>query len=331
MLLPLEGDPVVLIHKFPSENRKREIWVEDVRVYETMQGAPFDLVVETMKASGLDEGRVGAEIGYEQRLGISFNDFIRLRDLLPRVEFVDAADVFWGTRMIKSKEEVERHRRACQITVRAFDLLFPGLHDGMSEREIVDRFLKLQVDLGGSAPWASINSGPENYFCTGGGPGDRRIQKGNQVWMDAGCSYRSYGCDFCCVATVGPPSDEQRRMQEMVVEITNTLIKAVRPGMRACDLDALNSAEWKKHGYDYSEIDFGGGRIGHGIGLLSTEPPHIGLYDKTVLRPGMVFTIEPGIPTEYGCFQAENNIVVTEEGCEVLNRMNWDLRIIPTS
>lgn len=331
MLLPLKGDPIVLVHKFPEENRRREIWVEDIRIYQTLQGTPFDMVVEAMKDVGLDEGRVGAELGFEQRLGISFNDLIKLKELLPKVEFVDAADVFWGTRMIKSPEEIERHRRACQITVQAFHLLFSSLQEGMSEREIVGKFIKLQVDLGGSAPWASINSGPENYFCTGtGGPTDRRIQKGNQVWMDGGCSYRGYGCDFCCAGTVGPPSDKQQKTQEMIVEITERIVKAVQPGMRACDLDGLNSAEWKRYGYDYAEIDFGGGRIGHGIGLLATEPPHIGPYDKTVIRPGMVFTIEPGMPTEFGCFQAENNLVVTEEGCEVMNKMNWDLRIIPT-
>ena len=331
MLLPLEGDPVVLVHKFPEENRRREIWVEDIRIYHTMLGTPFDMVVEAMKDTGLNEGRVGAELGFEQRLGIAFADFMKLKDLLPGVEFVDAADVLWDTRMIKSAEEVERHRRACQITVEAYNSLFPSLHQGMSEREIMDKFIKLQVNLGGSAPWGLMNSGPENYFCTGsGGPSDRRIQKGNQVWIDGGCKYRDYACDFCCAGTVGPPSDKQLKTQDMVVKITNTLVGAVRPGMKACDIDAINSAEWEKYGYDYSTIDFGGGRIGHGMGLLGTEPPHIGPYDKTVIRPGMVFTIEPGMPTEFGCFQAETDVVVTEEGCEVLNKTNWELRIIST-
>jgi len=101
--------------------------------------------------------------------------------------------------------------------------------------------------------------------------------------------------------------------------------------MRACDVDAMNTTAWQKYGLDYGKIDFGGSRIGHGIGLLGTEPPHIGPEDKTVLQSGMVFTIEPGWPTEYGCFQAETDVVLTEEGCEVLNPMDWNLRIISTS
>jgi len=257
---------------------------------------------------------------------------MKLKDLLPKVEFVDAADVFWGIRMIKSKEEIDRARKACEITVQAYNALFPTLHEGMSEREIMDKFLKLQVEFGGGAPWGLMNSGPENYFCTGsGGPSTRRIQKGNQVWIDGGCRYRDYWCDFCCAGTVGPPSDKQLKAQEMVVGITNTVINATSPGMKACDIDAINTEEWKKYGHDYSKIDFGGGRIGHGIGLFGTEPPHIGPEDTTVIKPGMIFTIEPGMPTEYGCFQAETNVVVTEDGCEVLNKMDWNLRIISTT
>ncbi len=331
MLLPRKGEPVAIIQRFPEWNRVREIWFDDVRIYDTMLGLPVEMVVEAMKAMGMGEGRVGAELGYEQRLGISPNDFVKLKEALPKVEFVNAADVFWGVRVVKSPEEIARNRRACEITVRAYNALFPSLHEGMSEREIVHRFFLLQVVMGGSSPWGFINSGPENYDSIGGGPTTRRIQKGNQIWVDGGCLYREYGSDFCCAGTVGPPSDEQRKMQKMVADITKAVVDAVRPGMRACDIDAVNRAEWEKRGYDYSKINWGGGRIGHGLGWggCLTEPPHIASYDRTVIRSGMVFTIEPAISTEYGCFQAETDIVVTEDGCDVLNKMGWELRVIP--
>ncbi len=331
MLLPRKGDPVAIIQHFPSWNRKREIWFDDIRVYDTMLGLPLEMVVEAMKELGMDEGRVGAELGYEQRLGISPSDFAKLKGLLPKVDFVDAADIFWGIRMIKSPEEIARHRRACQITVQAYNALFPSLYEGMSEREIVDRFLKLQVNIGGYAPWAFINSGPENYSAIGGGPTNRRIEKGNQVWLDGGCTYRDYASDFCCAGTVGLPSDKQQKMQRMVAEITRTGVAAVRPGIRACDLDAFNSSEWEKRGYDYSKINWAGGRIGHGLGwgVSLTEPPHIASYDATEIRPGMVFTIEPAINTGYDCMHTETGFVVTHDGCEVLNEMDRKFRIIP--
>jgi Xaa-Pro aminopeptidase len=291
------------------------------------------MVTQAFKDAGMDAGQVGAELGFEQRIGISVNDFEKLKQLLPRVQFVDGAGLFWGLRMIKSTDEIARHRRACEITVQAYNRLFSNISEGMKEIEILDKFLKLQGDLGGSSPWGSINSGPENYFCTGQGKGatHRVIQKGNQVWIDGGCAHQEYWSDFCCAGTVGHPSDKQLKMQDMVLKITKKIVSLVRPGMKACDLDAFNSLEWEKYGYDYSKIDFGGGRIGHGMGLFGTEPPHIGPEDNTTIRAGMVFTIEPGMPTEFGCFQTEINLVVTEGGCQVLNDMNWDLRIIPTT
>ena len=332
MLLPRDGNPVAIIQRFPSWNRVREIWVDDVRIYDTMLGLPMEMVVEAMKEVGMAEGRIGAELGYEQRLGISPNDFQKLKESLPRVEFVDAADVLWGVRMIKSPLEVERNRGACELTVRAYNALFPILSEGMSEVEILGRFGKLVTVLGGSAPWSFINSGPENYDSIGGGPTGRRIRKGDQVWIDGGCVWRNYGSDFCCAGTVGSPSDKQKKMQQMVADITRAVVAAVRPGIRACDLDAVNQAEWEKRGYDYNgKINWAGGRIGHGLGWggCLTEPPHIAAYDRTVIQPGMIFTIEPAISTEYGCYQTETDLVVTEDGCDVLNKMDWELRVIP--
>ena len=181
MMFPRQGDSVAILQRFPDWNRIREIWFDDVRVYDTMLGLPLEMAVEAMKEKGMDEGRVGVELGYEQIMGISLSDFMKLKDALPKVEFVDAADLFGEIRMIKSPAEIARSRRACEITVMSFDALFPTLCEGMSEGEIIDRFLKIQAALGGGNTWGLINSGPENYESVGGGPGGRRIEKGNQV------------------------------------------------------------------------------------------------------------------------------------------------------
>jgi Xaa-Pro aminopeptidase len=70
-------------------------------------------------------------------------------------------------------------------------------------------------------------------------------------------------------------------------------------------------------------------RVGHGVGLNMTEPPHMAIYDRTPLREGMVITIEPGVATEYGTFQAEEDLVVTADGCEVLPKAPRTLWVIP--
>ena len=332
MLLPPKGEPMAFTQLFPNWNRTREIWFGDVRLYNSMLGVPIDMVVEGMKEKGMDEGRVGIEMGYEVRMGMSLNDFAKLKEALPKVEFVDASDLFWEVRMIKSPAEIARNRRACEITVKTYETLYPSLHEGMSEIEIIERFQRLHVMLGGSNPFGIIASGPENYESVGGGPSSRRIKKGNQVWIDGGCLFKNYGSDFCCTGTVGLPSDEQKKAQALIWDITKAVIDAVRPGMRACDIDAINGKEWEKRGYNYNkDINWGGGRIGHGLGWggVVTEPPHIAPYDTTVVKPGMIFTIEPGINFKFGTYQTETDCLLTEDGLEILNKMDHEIRIIP--
>ena len=69
------------------------------------------------------------------------------------------------------------------------------------------------------------------------------------------------------------------------------------------------------------EVEVGAGRIGHGMGLMSTEPPHVAHYDATIMTPGLVFTIEPRFVNEHGIFNCEELVLVTERGGELLTTM----------
>ena len=84
----------------------------------------------------MNKGRIGIESGFEQRVNYQLNTFLKLRSILSDVEFVDASDIIWGQRVIKSPAEIECHRRACQATGYAHDKIFDNIEAGMSEREI---------------------------------------------------------------------------------------------------------------------------------------------------------------------------------------------------
>lgn len=113
-------------------------------------------------------GRIGAELGREQRLGLSFNDFIELTRVLPGAEFLDAADVLWGLRMVKSEAEIACMRRAGEITSLAFKKCFSRVRAGMTDKEAAKILFDTAVTAGGSQVWVLSNSGPYNYavgFC----------------------------------------------------------------------------------------------------------------------------------------------------------------------
>ncbi|MBI2371906.1 MAG: aminopeptidase P family protein [Deltaproteobacteria bacterium] len=318
LLFPRDGAPVAFVQMFPREIQRRQCWVEELRVYRSLTGVPVDEIRDAFCERRLERSRVGAELGFEQRLGISPHDFRRLQEALPQVEFVDAAPVLWALRMVKSEAEIGCVRRACAITSAAYDRLFPRLRLGMDEVAAARIFTDLHTEAG-ARPWLVINSCPDNYAVLYGGPTTRRLEPGNVLWIDGGCTANEYYSDFSRLAFLGPPTERQRALHEMVLEITKTCVAAIRPGVRASELWDLNWREWQKRGYDYAEIDFAGGRIGHGMGLMLTEPPHIAPYDQTVLQPGMVVTMEPAIVTAEGCFHVEENILVTEHGPELLS------------
>ncbi|MEM2896284.1 MAG: aminopeptidase P family N-terminal domain-containing protein [Candidatus Bathyarchaeia archaeon] len=79
MILPKDDEPTIIIHDFFADAQKKETWVRDVKIYKSLLGAPTGLIKEVIEEKGLDKGIIGAELGYEQRLGISYNDFEKLK------------------------------------------------------------------------------------------------------------------------------------------------------------------------------------------------------------------------------------------------------------
>ena len=316
MVIPQEHKPVIIVHEFVEESTRRETWVKDIRLYENLIEGHIPAIINVFQDLALVDGRIGAELGYEQRLGVSYNDFQAMKRKLPHVTFTDASSLLWELRMVKSTAEIRYARKACQITSNAFQRCFESITTGMTEKEIGDIFTSTITELGGSHPWCFINSGPYNYDVISGAPTNHQVRKGNVLWIDGGCTYRGYNSDFCRIAVMGKPSEKQKAMHSTTIQLTDLCIKAVRPGVKASDIAYICTVELEKQGLD---LTFRAGRLGHGIGLMLTEPPHIANYDSTVLKPGMIITIEPGFVTDYGVFQEEENVLVTTDGFEILS------------
>jgi Xaa-Pro aminopeptidase len=334
MVLPKKRDPVVMVHDLFDASQHRESWVEDIRSYTSITGFPVELLKQVCSDLGVSAGRIGAELGTEQRLGLPFNDFINITKELVNAEFIDASNILWELRMMKSEAEIDCIRKACEITSKAFEKCFSDISSGMTEKEATKILYDTTVEEGGSSVWVVGNSGPYNYesgFLPH--PGNYTLEEGNLLWFDTGCKYNGYASDFSRMAAIGDPSDEQKRMYEIVDGITRKCVEAIRPGIVASDLSKLCNQEFEKAGL--KEI-WGKGdcsspqsnkaqRIGHGIGMGTTEPPHIALFDQTELKAGMVITIEPTVVTHFGHFNIESDVLVAEDGYEVLSLASREL------
>ena len=103
--------------------------------------------------------------------------------------------------------------------------------------------------------------------------------------------------------------------QKLILDVNDAMIKATRPGEPVRKVAEAAVRAFSKYGVD---VSLGSGRVGHGMGLMSTEPPHVALYEETVCEPGLIFTIEPRITNEHGVFNCEELLLVTPGGVEVM-------------
>ena len=121
---------------------------------------------------------------------------------------------------------------------------------------------------------------------------------------------------------LGKATAAQRDLWGRVHEMTQATLAAVRPGCAPAEIVEVCNRAAQRLGI---VTNFASGRIGHGLGLLLTEPPHIAAYEQELLAPGMVITIEPGIINDDGVYIVEQNLLVTESGADILSTGNWEI------
>jgi Xaa-Pro aminopeptidase len=316
LFVPAAGEPVLLVHAFPAADARRDVWFDDVRGYDSLTFAPLDEVLSIANELGIAEGPVGFELGSEQRIGMTPTEWEELRRRLEPAPTVDVGDLLWSQRIIKSPAEIALHEESGRIAAAAFERCFSHVKAGMTEADAVRILGEAIAREGGRVGFFIVTSGGGFYDRVAGLPRDRTLEQGDMLWIDLGVVYRGYWTDHCRAAVIGGASPAQRRQWDAVVRLTSDTVDQLRPGQTAADAVRFIERRGREMGLEFS---FAAGRSGHGIGLMSTEPPHIALYDDTVLREGMAFSIEPGwIDQDLGVFVSEENVVLTGEGAHHL-------------
>lgn len=319
VLVPLDGAPIAVIPDIGAPEMAKT-WVTDIRSWPAP--VPEDDGVSLLAAAieGLDRrfGRIGAELGREMALRMPVVDFLALRDRLRGVEIVDGSPAIWEARMIKTGAEIACIRHICGIASDAYGALPSKLSAGMSEREAARR---LRIDIAergaDATPFLPAISGPGGVPQIVCGPSDRMLVEGDILFFDTGSTFNGYFCDFDRNYAVGRVSDAAMRAHEAVWQATEAGIAAAVPGAATEDVFRAMAAVLEAAGSLGNNV----GRLGHGLGLQLTEPPSNREGDGTVLREGMVLTIEPGMEYEPGrMIVHEENVAITSAGAELLTR-----------
>ena len=236
-------------------------------------------------------------------------------------ELVAAKSVVVGLRAVKDEEELGAMRRAAGIADRAYERLAEEPFVGRTESELAWTMERLLHEEGAAAPSfpTIVASGP-NAAHPHHHPGERRVEPGETVIVDAGAQVDGYCSDCTRTFATGQLPDDLQRAYELCRSAQEAALAAVRPGASGRDLDAI--ARDEIDGSGLATLPHG---LGHGVGLEVHELPVLRPTSEDTLEPGNAVTVEPGVYLAgRGGVRIEDLVVVGDDGVEVLTRFTKD-------
>ena len=230
-------------------------------------------------------------------------------------------------RRCKDAEEIRRRRQGSLINDAVMEDLWGHVDEHTSEAELAKICEQLQIAHGcETVSFEAITAFGANCADPHHANDGTLGKPGDSVVLDIGGRKDSYCSDMTRTVFLGEASPKAREVYEIVKEANLRGIQAAKPGARFCDVDAAARDYITSKGYG----PYFTHRTGHCIGLDCHEAGDVSGANEEVLKPGMCFSVEPGIylPGEFGV-RIEDLVLITEDGCEVLNHLSKDLKIIP--
>lgn len=247
---------------------------------------------------------------------------LQLQEQLSQAVFVQASVLTAELRIRKDAAEIDLLRQAGAAADRVAARLADMQFSGKTERELSRVIVGMLLEEGHEeVDFALVGSGP-NGASPHHEASDRVIEAGDAVVCDFGGALGGYYSDTTRMFVVGEAPEGFAEPFAVLRRAQAVAVDAVRPGVTAEFIDAAARGVIADAGY----AEFFIHRTGHGIGLDVHEHPYIVEGNDTVLAPGMVFSIEPGIylPGRFG-MRIEDIVAVTDDGVERLNQSSRDL------
>ena len=281
---------------------------------------------DTDDGVGLIAGRIDPEapLGIDKEWRAGF--LIPLTERCPGMRPVLASDCVDECRAVKDASEIARMRKASEINdlvnTMASEYVRPGMTEKEAARFIDAEFLK-QGASGNSFP--TIVSFGANAADPHHEPDGTALREGRCVLIDMGCVYDRYCSDMTRTFFCGQPDPEFEKVYGLVREANERAEALIRPGVRFCDIDAAARDLISEAGYG----EYFNHRLGHFIGQTDHEKGDVSSSNTGRAEPGMIFSVEPGVylPGRFGV-RVEDLVLVTENGCEVLNKAEKQLRTV---
>ena len=269
----------------------------------------MQVLKETMDELGI------TKIGFESTY-VTVGQLMQFEEKVKDIEWVPVGDLVENLRMIKTPAEVKLIQDACTLTDKCFDHIKRLVQVGVSEFEI-----QLELEFffrrnGATCAFDPIIVSGANSARPHGKATEKPLEEGDLVTFDFGAKLNGYCADMTRTVVVGKASEKTRAIYEQVLKAQMACLAMMKPGVVAEDVDAKAREIFAEKGW---AGNFGHG-LGHGLGILVHDTGRLGNGSKTVLEPGQIWTVEPGIYFEdFGGCRIEDDVLVTETGIEIFN------------
>jgi len=331
VILPRESEPTLLIDSGVLETAEESSWIRDIRTtatgtwlvrerkHENFAESMVEGVKRVLEERSLARGKLGVERKY-----MTVDTYTRLKDSLPGAQFYDITGILQNLRAVKTEEEISKIRRAIQIAETGYGAAMASISEGVSDFEILNAFKVTVAREGADVAQLICGIGPDGGRLFSH-PIGNRARKGDIVRFDLVTIYMGYRSDLSRTAVLGKPPERLAKLHNTLLEAQQKGIRAIKPGIKLSEIHKTIEEVVRSAGYSgYTRSMFG-----HSVGLECEEEPFISASCDAVFEPNMVFCVEvswyqPG----WVGMNAEDMVLVTEDGCEELSTMPKELHVV---
>ncbi|WP_299084456.1 Xaa-Pro peptidase family protein [uncultured Ruegeria sp.] len=309
LIVPANGTPVAVVPSIGAA-LMGQTWINDIRTWiaPDLHDDGVSLLADALNELTPGDGTIGMPDGHETHARIPLADLNRLYGEIGGRNIAGDNGILRQLRMVKSAGEIAKIETACDVAGRAFARVPDIARAGVALDEVFRRFQMLCLEEGADwVPYLAGGAEPGGYTDVISPARATPLVDGDVLMLDTGLVWDGYFCDYDRNWSIGCAQPEVKSAYARLIEASDAAFDLARPGTTAADLfhamDAVLTA-------DAESTD--AGRLGHGLGMSLTEWPSLIPTDHTVLQPGMVLTLEPGIAVNNKILVHEENIVITE-------------------
>ena len=266
----------------------------------------------------------GLKLAFESDF-LTVSSYSQLTELFPDIKWETTKMILENLAAVKDESELDALRTAVEITDKVFDEVLQFFKIGISEKEIALELAMRYQKYGEGEAFSSIVASGPNSALPHAQPGERKLQKGDFVVVDAAAKYAGYHADMTRTVVIGEATEKHHEIYELVKKAQQSGIDATQAGIACKAVDDATRNVIADAGYGDKFIH----STGHGIGLEVHTFPRLSQQSEEILQENNVVTIEPGVYlTGWGGVRIEDDILVKKDRNEVLNKTSKKLMVL---